>query len=155
MSNTIVSLASHITKVFDYDGNTVEAVHHGRRPEGENRIDHLWIRVRDLEASQRFYETIAPFGGFPPAGEWPEGRHFTGSNGSFAVIHDERPPTENVHLAFPARDNATVDEFHRVAVAAGYRDNGGPGERDYHPGYYGAFVLDPDGNNVESVCHNR
>ena len=53
-------------------------------------------------------------------------------------------------------DNATVEEFHRRALAAGYRDNGGPGERPvYHEGYYGAFVLDPDGNNVEAVCHNR
>jgi catechol 2,3-dioxygenase-like lactoylglutathione lyase family enzyme len=65
-------------------------------------------------------------------------------------------PTENVHVAFPAPDNAAVDEFHRVALAAGYRDNGPPRERpEYHAGYYGAFVLDPDGNNVEAVCHNR
>jgi catechol 2,3-dioxygenase-like lactoylglutathione lyase family enzyme len=59
-------------------------------------------------------------------------------------------------MAFPAADNATVDEFHRAAIAAGYRDNGPPGERPvYHPGYYGAFVLDPDGNNIELVNHNR
>ena len=65
-------------------------------------------------------------------------------------------PTENVHMAFPASDDATVDAFHRAAVAAGYRDNGAPGERPrYHPGYYGAYVLDPDGNNVEVVNHNR
>ena len=61
----------------------------------------------------------------------------------------------NVHIAFRG-DNATVDAFHAAAVAAGYRDNGAPGERPiYHPGYYGAFVLDPDGNNVEVVDHNR
>ena len=141
--------------VLDPDGNSVEAVHHGRPREGDNRIDHLWIRVTDLEASKRFYETVGPFGGFVLAGEWPEGRHFKGENRSFSVVHDERPFTENVHVAFPAADNATVDEFHRVLVAAGYRDNGAPGERDYHPGYYGTFVLDPDGNNVEVVCHNR
>ena len=65
-------------------------------------------------------------------------------------------PTENVHIAFPVPDNATVDEVHAVATAAGYRDNGGPGERPiYHAGYYGAFVLDQDGNNIEAVCHNR
>ncbi len=65
-------------------------------------------------------------------------------------------PTENVHVAFPASDHATVDEFTRAATAAGFRDNGGPGERaQYHPGYYGAFVLDPDGNNIEAVNHNR
>ena len=63
-------------------------------------------------------------------------------------------PTEHVHIAFPASENAAVDEFHRAAIAAGYRDNGAPGERPvYHPDYYGAFVLDPDGNNVEAVCH--
>jgi catechol 2,3-dioxygenase-like lactoylglutathione lyase family enzyme len=61
-----------------------------------------------------------------------------------------------VHLAFPAADNAAVDAFHRAALDAGYRDHGAPGERAvYHLGYYGAYVLDPDGNNVEVVCHNR
>jgi catechol 2,3-dioxygenase-like lactoylglutathione lyase family enzyme len=141
--------------VLDPDGNSVEAVHHSGLVEGENRIAHLWIRVTDLEASKRFYEAVGPFGGFRLANEWPEGRHFRGENRSFSVINDDRPRTENVHLAFSAADNATVDEFHRALVAAGHRDNGGPGERGYHPGYYGAFVLDPDGNNVEVVCHNR
>jgi catechol 2,3-dioxygenase-like lactoylglutathione lyase family enzyme len=64
-------------------------------------------------------------------------------------------PTENVHIAFGADDDWFVDEFHRVVVDAGYRDNGGPGEREYHPGYYAAFVLDPDGNNVEVVNRGR
>ena len=78
---------------------------------------------------------------------------FKGEGASFSVLRGE--PTENVHVAFTAPDSETVDEFHRIALAAGYRDNGAPGERRYHPGYYGAFVLDPDGNNVEAVCHNR
>ncbi len=65
-------------------------------------------------------------------------------------------PTEQVHVAFPASENASVAAFHRAATAAGNRDNGAPGERSvYHSGYYGAFVLDPDGNNVELVSHNR
>ena len=65
-------------------------------------------------------------------------------------------PAEQVDLAFAASENATVDAFHRALTEAGYRDNGAPGERRvYHPGYYGAFVLDPDGNNVEVVNHNR
>ena len=65
-------------------------------------------------------------------------------------------PTEHVHLAFPATENAAVDAFHRAAMDAGYRDNGPPGERPrYHPGYYGAYVLDPDANNIEVVNHNR
>jgi catechol 2,3-dioxygenase-like lactoylglutathione lyase family enzyme len=141
--------------VLDPDGNSIEAVHHGGTSEGDNHISHLWIRVADLEASKRFYEAVGPFGGFSLASEWPEGRHFRGETRSFSVVHDDRPLTENVHVAFPAADNATVDEFHRALVEAGYRDNGAPGERHYHPGYYGAFVLDPDRNNVEVVCHNR
>jgi catechol 2,3-dioxygenase-like lactoylglutathione lyase family enzyme len=65
-------------------------------------------------------------------------------------------PAEQVHLAFPVDENAAVEAFHRAATEAGYRDNGAPGERPiYHPGYYGAFVLDPNGNNVELVNHNR
>lgn len=121
--------------VLDPGGNSVEAVHHGRIREGENRIAHLWIRVADIEASKRFFETVAPFGNFVLAGEWPEGRHFKGETRSFNIVHDDRPLTENVHIAFPAADNAAVEEFHRALVAAGYRDNGAPGERDYHSGY--------------------
>jgi catechol 2,3-dioxygenase-like lactoylglutathione lyase family enzyme len=141
--------------VLDPDGNSVEAMHGGERKVGDDRIDHTWFRVRDLVAAQRFYETVAPFGGFR-LGTRAVGRaHFTARDRSFAVVADT-PPTESLHLAFPARDNAAVDEFHRTALAAGYRDNGAPGERpEYHDGYYGAFVLDPDGNNVELVSHNR
>ena len=86
----------------------------------------------------------------------PDRVQMVGEDFSFSLIHDERPLTEHVHLAFPARDDATVRAFHAAALAAGYEDNGGPGERAvYHPGYYGAFVLDPDGHNVEVVNHNR
>jgi catechol 2,3-dioxygenase-like lactoylglutathione lyase family enzyme len=142
--------------VLDPDGNSVEAVSIGSLREGDEVIDHLWIRASDLAATKRFYEAIAPFVGIRIAGERPERFHIATENRSAAFVHDGRPLTENVHLAFPAPDNATVDEFHRVVLAAGYRDNGPPGERPvYHAGYYGAFVLDPDGNNVEAVCHNR
>jgi catechol 2,3-dioxygenase-like lactoylglutathione lyase family enzyme len=90
------------------------------------------------------------------AHERPERFHVVGRGRSFALVHDGRAPTKHVHLAFPVPDNTAVAEFHRVATDAGYRDNGMPGERPvYHAGYYGAFVLDPDGNNVEAVCHNR
>ena len=79
-----------------------------------------------------------------------------GPDFSFSLVRDERPLTEHVHVAFPAREDATVRAFHAAALAAGYQDNGAPGERAvYHPGYYGAFVLDPDGHNVELVNHNR
>ena len=139
--------------LLDPDGNSVEAVHHADiRPPGH--IDHLWIRVADRAASQRFYETIAPHAGFTLAGDEERSR-FAGHAGSFTLLEDG-PPAEHVHLAFPALDNATVDAFHRAAMEAGYRDHGAPGERaQYHPGYYGAYVLDPDGNNVEVVNHNR
>jgi catechol 2,3-dioxygenase-like lactoylglutathione lyase family enzyme len=138
--------------LLDPDGNSVEAVQHEeRRP---RPIDHLWIRVADLEASQRFYETVAAQTGFVLDSQTEGRRTFAGAGGSFSLVSGN--PTEHVHIAFSADDNGTVDDFHRVAVEAAYRDNGAPGERAvYHPGYYGAFVLDPDGNNIEVVNHNR
>ena len=139
--------------LLDPDGNSAEAVYHGRAREGDNVVDHLWIRVADVDTSQRFYETIAPVLGLEVARPRRERFHVSARDRSFALVGGR--PSENVHLAFPARDDATVGEFHRVALAAGFRDNGAPGERKYHPGYYGAFVFDPDGNNVEAVNHNR
>lgn len=139
--------------LLDPDGNSAEAVYHGSVRPGE--IDHLWIRVADLAASTRFYETVGPAAGFRAAAELDDRTRFACVSGSFSVVAGGAP-TVNVHLAFSARDDATVERFHREATAAGYRDNGPPGERPrYHPGYYGAFVLDPDGNNVEVVNHNR
>jgi len=140
--------------LLDPDGNSAEAVHHGTMRKGA-AIDHLWIRVADLEASTRFYETVAPAAGFRSGRELPGRIQFACVSGSFSVVANGHP-SEHVHLAFPAPDNETVDRFHRDATAAGYRDNGPPGERTiYHEGYYGAYVLDPDGNNVEVVSHNR
>jgi catechol 2,3-dioxygenase-like lactoylglutathione lyase family enzyme len=143
--------------LLDPDGNSVEAVLTAReRPLPGGRIDHLWIGVRDLAASRRFYAEIAPHAGLR-VGEEVDGRvQVQGERASFSLVDDGRPATANVHLAFPADDDATVRAFHAAALAAGYEDNGGPGERPaYHPGYYGAFVLDPDGLNVEVVNHNR
>jgi catechol 2,3-dioxygenase-like lactoylglutathione lyase family enzyme len=98
---------------------------------------------------------VAPFTGFHRNGERPNFGHYKGGRASFSVLEDG-PATEAVHLAFPADDDATVAAFHDAALAAGYRDNGPPGERPvYHAGYYAAFVLDPDGHNVEVVNHNR
>jgi catechol 2,3-dioxygenase-like lactoylglutathione lyase family enzyme len=147
--------------VLDPDGNSIEAVYKDNLRKDGGCIDHLWLRVRDVGASVAFYETIAPVLGFRLAMREHAWAGFRGGVASFTLTSPEeewsaaRPLTENVHVAFPAANNGTVEEFHRVALAAGYRDNGAPGERDYHPGYYGAFVLDPDGNNVEAVCHNR
>jgi catechol 2,3-dioxygenase-like lactoylglutathione lyase family enzyme len=146
--------------LLDPDGNSIEAVHHDRVRE-RGHIDHVWIRVADVDASKRFYETIAEHAGIGLADEDEHRAQFRGASGSFSVVagkHLEVRPelTENLHMAFPGPDNATVDAFHAAAIAGGYRDNGAPGERPhYHPGYYGAFVLDPDGNNIEVVSHNR
>lgn len=141
--------------LLDPDGNSVEAVHRPPRTESGAWVDHLWLGVADLEASCRFWEAVAPVLGLRVerktrlAVVGREQRHL-------AVVADGRPPTESLHLAFPVADDAAVAEFHRVALAAGYRDNGAPGERpQYHPGYVGAFVLDPEGTNVEAVHHNR
>ena len=138
--------------LLDPDGNSVEAVHFEDVREG---IDHLWIRVADVASSKRFYETIAPHARFALGTDTPERAQFVGRPGSFSVLSGDHV-TENLHMAFPAASNQAVDDFHRAAVEAGYRDDGEPGERPaYHPGYYGAFVLDPDGNNVELVSRNR
>jgi catechol 2,3-dioxygenase-like lactoylglutathione lyase family enzyme len=143
--------------LLDPDGNSVEAVCGDRGmavPDGH--VDHLWIRVRDPQASRRFYTTIAPHAGLRLTLDEPGRVQLSGPDYSFSLVRDERPLTEHVHLAFAARENDTVRAFHAAALAAGYTDNGAPGERTvYHPGYYGAFVLDPDGNNIELVNHNR
>ena len=139
--------------LLDPDGNSAEAVHHGALRQG-GWIDHLWIRVADVAAAKRFYETVAPHAGFRLKHDAPDRAQFVGETGSFSLVAGT--PTAHVHVAFPAASNAVVDAFHRAATAAGYRDNGPPGERPvYHAGYYGAFVLDPDRNNVELVDHNR
>jgi catechol 2,3-dioxygenase-like lactoylglutathione lyase family enzyme len=139
--------------LLDPDGNSAEAVHHGSERE-TGAIDHLWIRVADVESAKRFYERVAPHAGFKVSPSSPEHVHVPGDGGSFSLVSGT--PTEQAHFAFPAASDAAVDAFHEDVVGAGYRDNGAPGERaHYHPGYYGAFVLDPDGNNVELVNHNR
>ena len=139
--------------LLDPDGNSAEAVHHDTLRSGGN-VDHLWIRVADVAASKRFYETIAPHAGLRLGTDTPERAQFRGASGSFSVLAGT--PTEHLHMAFGASADATVDAFYGAATGAGYRDNGAPGERPaYHAGYYSAFVLDPDGNNIEVVNHNR
>ncbi|HKX47306.1 MAG TPA: VOC family protein [Gaiellaceae bacterium] len=143
--------------LLDPDGNSIEAVHGERTHSVPNgRIDHLWIRVQDLRASRRFYATISLYAGIALGDDERTRVRFLGPDFSFSLIDDGRPLTELVHLGFPAGDDATVRAFHAAALAAGYEDHGAPGERAvYHPGYYGAFVLDPDGHNVEVVNHKR
>jgi|SRR5581483_2164503 len=140
--------------VLDPDGNSIEAVH----GEGivEKGIDHLWFRTRDPRAAKSFYETIAATVGLELRHDSAERASFSaGGRQGFSFVAGAEP-TAGVHLAFAVRSREAVEAFHAAALAAGYRDNGGPGERpQYHPGYYGAFVLDPDGNNVEAVFHDR
>jgi catechol 2,3-dioxygenase-like lactoylglutathione lyase family enzyme len=138
--------------VVDPDGNSVEAVHHSTSRARE--IDHLWLRTRDVAAAKSFYETVAPVVGITLRRDEPEWVLFSDGRGSFSFV--EGTPTEHVHLAFGVPDFNAVVRFHEAALAAGYRDNGAPGERpQYHPGYYGSFVLDADGHNVEAVFHDR
>jgi catechol 2,3-dioxygenase-like lactoylglutathione lyase family enzyme len=111
-------------------------------------LDHVHIRVADIDASKGFYAALLDTVGLGFTFEGP---------GYFAAdelfVSADAPPTTGLHIAFQARDRETVHRFHEAALAAGGRDNGAPGERDYHPGYYAAYVLDPDGNNVEAVHH--
>jgi catechol 2,3-dioxygenase-like lactoylglutathione lyase family enzyme len=136
--------------LLDPDGNSIEAVHHGRVG-GDGVIDHLWIRVADVPAGRDFYATIAPHTGFALTADLRERATFRGDSGSFSLVPG--PPTEHLHIAFSATDEATVQAFHAAATAAGYRDNGAPGSRaEYAPDYYAAFVYDPDGLNVEVLA---
>jgi catechol 2,3-dioxygenase-like lactoylglutathione lyase family enzyme len=117
-------------------------------------IDHVTLRVSDFEASKAFYSCVLAPLGHDLAWEAAERR--LAEWGDFSIAQDGKPLSENVHVAFAAKSRAEVDAFHGAAIVAGYRDNGAPGERPvYHDGYYGAFVLDPDGNNVEAVFHGR
>ncbi len=123
-------------------------------------IDHTGVAVSDPAKSRAFYEqALAPLG-YAVLKEIPTAH--TGGLVVFGMgvapmpdfwVH-EGTPSDRVHIAFRAADRATIDAFYAAAMAAGGKDNGGPGPRPhYHAGYYGAFVLDPDGHNIEAVCH--
>ena len=116
-------------------------------------IDHIGIRVSDYERSKRFYAiALAPLG-YRLMMEGDSGAGFR-SSGIPDFWIKPGIPSPSVHVAFSSPDRATVDAFYRAAMAAGSVDNGAPGLRPiYHPSYYGAFVLDPDGYNIEAVCH--
>ncbi len=116
-------------------------------------IDHLQIVVRDLPASKRFYGAVFEVLGIP----MQEGPDFFWADELFVSNAASKASAGRVtgpsHFAFQAKDRAMVDRVYAAALAAGGQDNGKPGERPYHPGYYAAFVTDPDGNNVEVVYH--
>ena len=112
-------------------------------------VDHAEVRASDYDKSVAFYAAVLTPLGIP---SWPENYGhervmcFTRVN-----IVDRRPPTRDLHLCFVARSREQVDAFHQAGVEAGFRSNGAPGYRDYSPGYYAAFLLDPDGNNIEAL----
>lgn len=119
-------------------------------------FDHIQLVVRDLAASRKFYEAVlkvldVPIGGSADTYFW--------ADELFISTADSRAASGQLtgrhHLAFQAKDRATVDAFYKAGLANGGRDNGAPGERPYHPGYYAAFLLDPDGNNIEAVHHGE
>jgi catechol 2,3-dioxygenase-like lactoylglutathione lyase family enzyme len=139
----------------DPDGNIVEAVTGPESDRVPGAIDHIWLRSPDLQAAKLFYETIGPFVDVRLGDDEPDRVRFITQGASLTFVTNGEA-TENVHIAFAAPTNEQVDAFHKAATDAGYTDNGAPGERAaYHPGYYGAFVLDPDGHNIEAVNHNR
>jgi len=112
-------------------------------------FDHVHLRVKDLEASKRFYRAVLSALGLGSALVEGEGHFYVDE--LFVDVADAE--VSRIHLAFQAPDRETVQAFHRAALASGGRDKGAPGERTYHPGYYAAFALDPDGNNIETVFH--
>jgi catechol 2,3-dioxygenase-like lactoylglutathione lyase family enzyme len=115
-------------------------IHRGRL------IDHVHLRTHQLDAMKRFYQAVLGAVGVPVT---DGGDHFFADE----LWVDVGEPASHVHLAFQAWDQETVKRFHEAGLAAGGRDNGPPGERNYHPGYYAAFLWDPDGNNIEAVFH--
>lgn len=119
-------------------------------------IDHVGLNVRDLAVAKAFYaEALEPLG-YRIFAEWEEHVGFQAGDGGpdFWVSRRGGPAGTGTHVCFRARDRETVEAFHTAALAAGGTDNGPPGVREfYHPTYYGAFALDPDGNNIEAVCH--
>jgi catechol 2,3-dioxygenase-like lactoylglutathione lyase family enzyme len=117
-------------------------------------LDHIIITVEDYAKSREFYEkALAPLG-YQVGMEFGEGCGFSVLEKPDFWIRQGEKVTPRIHVAFTSRDHEAVDAFYAAALAAGGTDNGAPGLReDYHPNYYGAFVLDPDGHNIEAVCH--
>jgi catechol 2,3-dioxygenase-like lactoylglutathione lyase family enzyme len=117
-------------------------------------IDHIGITVTDLERSVAFYEkALAPLG-YGLLKRFPGVAGFGKNDHTFWIA--QGPKTTPIHIAFAAERRTIVDAYHKAAIEAGGKDNGAPGVRAiYHPDYYGAFVHDPDGHNIEAVCHEK
>jgi catechol 2,3-dioxygenase-like lactoylglutathione lyase family enzyme len=118
-------------------------------------LDHIGLPVRDYARSKAFYEqALAPLGISLLMEPVQQAAGFGKDGKPFFWIESLRDAVQNIHVAFAVDDRATVDAFHAAALEAGGTDNGAPGVRAiYHPSYYGGYVLDPDGNNIEAVCH--
>jgi catechol 2,3-dioxygenase-like lactoylglutathione lyase family enzyme len=116
-------------------------------------IDHIGISVSDIETSTQFYEAALEPLGYAKAMDYGEAVGFAKDGiPDFWLQTSGTPGT--THVAIRSQDRATVQAFHEAALAAGGKDNGAPGPRQYHENYYGAYILDPDGNNLEAVCHD-
>jgi catechol 2,3-dioxygenase-like lactoylglutathione lyase family enzyme len=117
-------------------------------------LDHVILNVTDIAAARAFYDAALASLGIGVVMEAGPGCGYGTEGKPYFWIMQRGAPSAPVHVAFAAPDRATVDAFHAAALAAGGTDNGAPGLRPhYHPTYYGAFVLDPDGNNIEAVTH--
>jgi catechol 2,3-dioxygenase-like lactoylglutathione lyase family enzyme len=114
-------------------------------------IDHVHLRARDLGAARRFYRAV--LGALDKPIRADDEQHFSCDELWIDALGEDRQSATHVHLAFQARDQNAVRRCYEAGLAAGGRDNGPPGERKYHPGYFAAFLLDPDGNNIEFVYH--
>jgi catechol 2,3-dioxygenase-like lactoylglutathione lyase family enzyme len=114
-------------------------------------IDHVHLRARDLAATQRFYRAILDALCKPVSAD--DDKHLSCDELWIDALGADQQASTHVHLAFQAKDREMVKRFHEAGLAAGGTDHGAPGERPYHPGYYAAFLLDPDGNNIEAVYH--
>lgn len=120
-------------------------------------IDHVTLHATNYEQSKAFYEAALKPLGYAVAKEFPQFKACGfGIGGKPEFWMTEKPNVQGIHIAFNCTDKNLVDLFYDAAIAAGGKDNGPPGPRpQYHPGYYGAFVLDPSGHNVEAVCHDQ
>ncbi|MBO9533602.1 MAG: hypothetical protein J7513_11585 [Solirubrobacteraceae bacterium] len=138
--------------LLDPDGNSVEAVRHANMRE-RGLIDHVWLRAAEIEPSKRYWRAFAEAAGLGVTADEPELIRVRAPRGGSLTVTTGSRASSGLHIAVPADSPAAVDAWHASLTAAGHPSEGRPGPRDYHPSYYGAFVLDPSGHNTELVDH--